>query len=242
MLLRIITRIKYHGLPGAILLSGVVTVSASAGRAAARPGPRPGLLPLLLDQPDLATVQLGVVKLVQGPLHVGLGAELHQALAAPDVVSVGVHHLTGLPHVVLQVLPGGPAGEVLHDQLEAGPLARRVSLPPGGRPPAPPSASVGVLGLPGVFHSDPRPQQLAAVQVLHGILGVSQIIKLGEAVVSLRIRNNELLFNRRDLTVTYLEDNVPDLPKSLEELLHVPLPAVVRDVADVDLVISHVVT
>ena len=47
-----------------------------------------------------------------------------------------------------------------------------------------------------------------------------------------------LLFTLTDRT--NLENNVPDLAESLEELLHVPLPAVVRDVADVDLVISHV--
>jgi len=114
--------------PGAILVSGSIAVPAS-GRSAARPGPR--LLPLVLDQPDLATVQLSVVQLVQSPLHVGLGAELHEALAASDVVSVGVHHLTGLPHVVLQVLPGGPAGQVLHKQAISSPPPWRVSSPPG---------------------------------------------------------------------------------------------------------------
>ena len=44
-------------------------------------------------------------------------------LAAPPVVGVGVHDVARLAHVVLQVLPRGAGGQVLHDQLVPGPLA-----------------------------------------------------------------------------------------------------------------------
>ena len=38
-------------------------------------------------------------------------------------MAVGVHDVAGLAHVVLQVLPRGAAGQVVHDQLVPGPLA-----------------------------------------------------------------------------------------------------------------------
>ena len=48
--------------------------------------------------------ELGAVQLVEGVLHVALGAELDDPLPAPDVVGVGEGHLASLPHEVLQVL------------------------------------------------------------------------------------------------------------------------------------------
>ena len=38
-------------------------------------------------------------------------------------MGVGVHDVARLAHVVLQVLPRGAGGQVLHDQLVPGPLA-----------------------------------------------------------------------------------------------------------------------
>ena len=105
----------------------------------------------VLDELNLPSIEFSAVELVHGPLHVGLGSELHDALAAPDVVGVGVHDLARLAHVVLQVLPRGPGAQVLHDQLVAGPLAGRVALPPHGRSAAAAAPSPGV---PGVLHLD----------------------------------------------------------------------------------------
>ena len=70
---------------------------AATGVGATATGPGP-----VFDQPDLAAVDLGAVQLLQGPLHVGVQAELDHALVLAAPVSVGVRHLSGLPHVVLR--------------------------------------------------------------------------------------------------------------------------------------------
>ena len=81
-----------------LVVPGVGPAAGPGAPAGAGPGPRPGTMsedtpatrpvtlspgagPLaLLHQPDLAAVQLAPVQLVQRPLHVRPGAELHDAL------------------------------------------------------------------------------------------------------------------------------------------------------------------
>ena len=80
-----------------LVVPGVGPAAGPGAPAGAGPGPRPGIMsedirppelslspgagPLaLLHQPDLAAVQLAPVQLVQRPLHVRPGAELHDAL------------------------------------------------------------------------------------------------------------------------------------------------------------------
>ena len=53
---------------------------------------------------DPATVEVVVIELVDGPLHVAPRGELHHSLVLPVLVGVGVSHVPGLPHQVLQVL------------------------------------------------------------------------------------------------------------------------------------------
>ena len=65
---------------------------------------RPPSPPLGLGQRDLAPVQLGPVQLVQRRLEVLVGGELDDSLALVVLVRIGVAHLAGLPHVILQVL------------------------------------------------------------------------------------------------------------------------------------------
>ena len=65
---------------------------------------RPLPPPLGLGQRDLAPVQLGPVQLVKRGLEVLVGGELDDSLALVVLVRIGVAHLAGLPHVILQVL------------------------------------------------------------------------------------------------------------------------------------------
>ena len=65
---------------------------------------RPPPPPLGLGQRDLAPVQLGPVQLVERGLEVLVGGELDDSLALVVLVRIGVAHLAGLPHVILQVL------------------------------------------------------------------------------------------------------------------------------------------
>ena len=59
-------------------------------------------------------------------LHVTTRPKLSDALATAALVSVGVVNLAGLAHEVLEVLPRGGRGEVLHHHAVASPGARRL--------------------------------------------------------------------------------------------------------------------
>jgi len=175
------------------MISTVATTSAGTG-AGPGAGARAGLVRLtVINQPDLATVQISSIQLVQGPLHVGAGTKLHDALAAPDVVGVGVHDVTSLAHVILQVLPGGPGGQILHDHLVTCPLPGRIALSSGWGASPVPSASSGVTS---VLDLDPASQEPCPIQVLDSILGISYVIKLTKSVSTLLIA---------------LDDNIPNL-------------------------------
>ena len=166
--------------------------------------PGSGLLGVL-NETDLSSIQLSVVQLVHCPLHVrptigvtyikylscdlivfcpSPGSKLHDPLPTPDVVGVGVHDLSGLSHVVLQVLPGCPGGQVLHNQLVSCPLAWRISLPPWwGSSPVPSSSS----GVTGVLNLDPASKESRSIKILDSILGISHVIKLAKSISSLLI-------------------------------------------------------
>merc|ERR550539_1460674 len=113
----------------AVLAAGTAILAArtAGGPRAAAAAQRPALV--LGNQLYPFAVQLRPVQLVQRVLHVRPRSELHDSLSAADVVGVGVGDLAGLTHVVLQILPGGPAGEVLHVYLVAGAAAGRRGAP-----------------------------------------------------------------------------------------------------------------
>lgn len=50
------------------------------------------------------SIQVIVIKLVDGPLHVPPAGELHHALVLPVLVSVSVGDVARLAHQVLQIL------------------------------------------------------------------------------------------------------------------------------------------
>jgi len=64
------------------------------------------------------------------------------------------------------------------------------------------------------------PQPVLPIQIPDSILGIAQILKLTEAIGP-------------------LEYNVPDPAVAFEELLHIPVPGILRDVSKVDFVISR---
>ena len=87
--------------------------------------------------------ELGVVEL-EGILNILLAGELHNSLVLVGLVSINPGDLSSRPHELLQVLPAGTAGEVVHEDpvLRAGTL-----LPPVLGSPGVPSAAARVAGV-----------------------------------------------------------------------------------------------
>jgi len=71
-----------------------------------------------------------------------------------------------------------------------------------------------------MLNPDSSPQPVLSIKISHCILGIPQILKLTEPVST-------------------LEDDVPDPAIAFEELLHVPVSGVFRDVSEIDFVISR---
>jgi len=168
---------------------------------------------LLLDESDPSAVQVSVVQLVQGVLHVVPAAKLDNALSRSLVMGVGVRDLSTLSHEVLEVLPRGAGGQVLHNQPVSGLPAWRVA-PPTGRG----SAPVGQAGVLGVLQPDPGTQLASTVQIPDSIVGVPAVVEVDKSVVA-------------------LQDDVGDPAVALEELLDVPVPQVLGQVTHVHLVV-----
>ena len=83
--------------PGAPTVSPgapIVSPGAAAGVGTAAAGP-------VRHQADLPAVDVSPIQLVQGPLHVRVGAKLDHALIGALLVRVGVRDLAGLSHEVL---------------------------------------------------------------------------------------------------------------------------------------------
>merc|ERR1712025_544162 len=196
--------------------------TSSTTSSGSRPGSGPGSGLLgVLDETDLSSIQLSVVQLVHCPLHVRPGSKLHDPLPTPDVVGVGVHDLSGLSHVVPQVLPGCPGGQVLHNQLVSCPLAWRISLPPWwGSSPVPSSSS----GVTGVLNLDPVSKESRSIKILDSILGISHVIKLAKSISSLLIP---------------LDYNISNSSIRFEQFLNISVSGVIRDVSEVNFIVSH---
>jgi len=118
-------------------------------------------------------------------------------------VSVGVVDLAGLAHEVLEVLPRGGRGEVLHHHAVASPGARG---PPAAETPVPvskvaPAATTSAA--PRELNADSSSIEVFAVQVLYNILSITPVIKLGKPK-------------------SFLNRNVPYSSIALEEFLNVP--------------------
>jgi len=163
----------------------------------------------VLNNLDPPPVQLVVIKLVDGSLHVSLGGELHDPFISPVLVSISVGDVPSLSHQVLQVLPANPGAEVLHSDPVVSPGGRsifvkpwgsRVSPGPAGPVPAPvPPRS------PRVLHGHSLAHQLLAIQLINRIISVSVVLELDEP---------KALF----------DEDVRGTAVALEEPLEVPLP------------------
>lgn len=96
------------------------TASAARATSAAGPGPaarvRASSFWLILYQTDFPPVDVGAVQLVQSPLHIRMAAKLDHTFICAFLVGIGVGHLTGLPHEVLEVLPAASTGQVLDNK------------------------------------------------------------------------------------------------------------------------------
>ena len=98
----------------------------------------------------LVRLELGVVQLPQGVLHVVGSGELDDSGSVLE--HVGETHVSGLPHVILQILPrprGGQPGHghpVLRPSRRGTPITAPASIPPSGAAaPAPPLPVLGEL-------------------------------------------------------------------------------------------------
>ena len=118
-----------------------------------------------------------IVVLVQSSFDVLRGVELDHPLVPPLVVGVGVGHLSHPPHQILEILPHDSAGKVVDDDAVLGPGGG--SVPPHPLAPLTPSVALTVsTRSPGVLHDDPGPEQLPAVEIADGVVGVTMIIEL----------------------------------------------------------------
>jgi len=201
--------------PAPLVGAGAAATGTGAGARSSAPGAgaRPGAVALLLDELDPATVQIGVVQLVQRVLHVVPASKLDNALSRSLVMGVGVRDLSALSHEVLEVLPRSAGRQILHNQPVSGFPAGRVA-PPAGRG----SPAVGEARVLGVLQPDPGTQLASSVQIPDSIVGVPAVVEVDKSVVT-------------------LEDNVGDPAVALEELLDVPVPQVLGQVAHVYLVV-----
>lgn len=154
------------------------------------------------------------VVFVDGSLHVPPRRKLNDTFVPVILVCVSVANFPGSTHQVLQVLPGDPGGEVLHDHPVLGPLRGPVLVHPRGTAsplsipaPVPPGAT-------GKLNGDPFSQEAATVHVVNSVISIPVVIVLNESVAS-------------------LHENVPEPAEGPEFLLQVPLPAIFRKVANI---------
>merc|ERR1719397_2332357 len=117
--------------PGPVSRPGASAGPTRPPWAGTRPGPgaRPATaattttasLPLFKD-PDPSPSKLGTIQLVQSILHVPTRPKLSNSLST--LMSVCIVDFSCLTHEVLQVLPGGGGGEVLHHDAISSPCTR----------------------------------------------------------------------------------------------------------------------
>lgn len=178
----------------------------------------------VLHNLDPPPVQLVVIKLVDGSLHVSLGGKLHDPFISLVLVSIRVGDVPSFSHQVLQVLPANPGAEVLHSHPVVSPGGRsvfvkpwssRVSPGPARPVPAPvPPRSPGVLNRHSLAH------QLLAIQLINRIISVTVVLELDEP---------EPLF----------DEDVRGATVALEEPLEVPLPRPGWHVANINTASWH---
>jgi len=117
-------------------------------------------------------LELGVVELADGPLHIILAAEL----ACADItLDVGVDHITGSPEEVLEILPTGAGWKTCHSdaELEAT-LAATLTLAL--------TPIFALAALTGHLDTDAVPIELIAIASAACVLSVTRIVELDESV------------------------------------------------------------
>jgi len=109
-------------------------------------------------------------------------------------------------------LPRDPRGEVFDDHAIVGSRRRSVFVDPGTAA-APATVAIATARPAGVLNGNPFSEELSAVEVVDGIVGVAVVVEFAESVFPV------------------LDEDVVDAPVLVEEPFDVPLPGVVRQVA-----------
>jgi len=109
-------------------------------------------------------------------------------------------------------LPRDPRGEVFDDHAIVGSRRRSVFVDPGTAA-APATVAIATARPAGVLNGNPFSEELSAVEVVDGIVGVAVVVKFAKSVFAV------------------LDEDVVDTSVLVEEPLDVPLPGVVRQVA-----------
>lgn len=176
------------------------------------------------DQADSFTSQLLVVQLFERSIEAVAGSEFDHALAAAIAMRVAEGHFAHFPAKVLQILPRDGRREVFDDEAMFRANGRRATVVATARrrsaesgmtvvtsiaiaaaaTAVAASATAAAAGALGEFDS-----YALAVEVLDGVLGVAEILELDEAETS-------------------LEDDVAQLPVTLEETFQVGLASALR--------------
>lgn len=132
-------------------------------------------------------------------------------------MGVGVGHVPGLPHQVLQVLPADPGAQVLNGHAVIGPHRRPVLVQPRGLGVAPPPGRPVPVpaGAFGMFNRDAIAKQFLAVELVDGIVRIPVVLELNKSKV-------------------LLEEHIGGAAELAEELLQVPLPGPGGHVADIN--------
>lgn len=158
--------------PGARSGPGTRPGSGRAGPGV-RPGPGSRLVSVVGLDLESSAVELEIVLAFKSGLDAAPVAELDQAFAGARRVRVGVADLAGVAEEVLQILPGSPGGDVVNQEPVVGPHGGSASteISASSPPVALPATVPRVLG-----HLDPdaASEEVAAVEVMDGIIGVTR--------------------------------------------------------------------
>jgi len=143
-------------------------------------------------------------------------------------VGVSIGHLSSLAHVVLQVLPADPGGEILNDQsvLRAG--GRSILVGPVGSAAitvavtasvttasTTTSAAIASGGSSSVLDDDALTAHFLAVQLVDSIISIPVVVKLNESI-------------------TVLQQDLPDSAVAFEESFNVSFATLVWQATNVN--------
>ena len=90
-----------------------------------------------------------------------------------------------------------------------------------------------------MLYPDPSSQPVFPIQISDSILSITQILKLTKAISSLNKEKKVNLVNVFILFCSHLQYDVPNPAIALEELFHIPISGVFRDISKIHFVVSR---